>query len=771
MDGFDIIPDGSPVETPEAGATEAYQGISATAGKALGTQLGWRMRSAMRVGEQGQYQGSGWLSQLLYGATTNAALSDGAIAQDDIPGAGTVPAPMLSPAEYNAKYGPRGTDGKTVSLGTEPLPEPVAKLIAEAKTEEIERENILSRYENAHSWPVNFAMRTLGFMLDPLGAATAFVPGLGEEAILARLGTGLVARTAARLGAGAAGGALAGAGTAGLQYGLGTQEASDYSLREAFRDMAFGAAGFAVGHAFFGGVGDALRWALPRPAEAVAPVPEIEPQRQDASAILGASAETQHAAISTAVGQLAEGRPVEVEPFFYRPPQADTGIGTSVPLEGAPLSPEIALYRAVAQLSREPSTPADVAIQQAQLYRDGFAPGISGDDLRAASASVYEPRPEPETASAPAPAAAGQGEATPPATPVAQNALGAPRPSPAPRALVPIPREPQRLASFLKAKGGVQDQGGEISHILGRRARPGFINQNGLPLNEAALQAWEAGYLPGAERPDTNALIEALGDDLNGRKRYSEGDAQALGEYHDALASNTEIDRLLTETGIDPKGKTRDQVFDEIAGHMSLDRAARESEEIASAHEASLAEAERKAQEWAASRGDAWEPEHDIGTPRTLEELEDAYRQEEAARWSPESVGRAGEPGLAPGGEGPVQIVSGPGERGAGAGRGGPASERTDQGDQLILPGGERSAVQAAASREAAGGMLRSDKAQAGPGELFELAAQAQDRLAQPDLLPAERAEIEAAQAGLTDAEAKSAAIEEAGACLTEGEA
>lgn len=50
-----------------------------------------------------------------------------------------------------------------------------------------------------------------------------------------------------------------------------------------------------------------------------------------------------------------------------------------------------------------------------------------------------------------------------------------------------------------------------------------------------------------------------------------------------------------------------------------------------------------------------------------------------------------------------------------------PVIEPTDQGDQIVIPGGERSAVQAAAARNAAGrGRMRSRRPQRDPGGLFE---------------------------------------------------
>jgi hypothetical protein len=382
----DIAPDGAPIETPEAGAAEAYEGIPATLGEFLSPQAGSTARQIARVGEQGMYEGAGWFPQLVYGLTQAGATSPevGARAGDfpTAPPPASVPSPMLSPAEYNAKYAPEGPDGKPVSLGSQPMPDAVAKLVGDAKREEIERENVTARFENAHSWPTNFAAGTLGFMLDPIRAATAFMPGIGEEAILARLGGGVAAKIGARVVAGGVSGAVAQAPLSGLEYGLGLEEASDYGLRDAFRDIAFAAAGNAVIHAGIGTAADILRG---RPAVAAAEERSIETaEAAEAVPILSADAQTKHAAMSSAVAEMVDGRPIDVEPMFQ--------LKTPEPIAGLQFLPP----------PPRPIRPSDVATQQQELYHDGFAPGVPDSDLKQANADIYEPVPaETETQAAP----------------------------------------------------------------------------------------------------------------------------------------------------------------------------------------------------------------------------------------------------------------------------------------------------------------------------------------------------------------------------------
>lgn len=62
-------------------------------------------------------------------------------------------------------------------------------------------------------------------------------------------------------------------------------------------------------------------------------------------------------------------------------------------------------------------------------------------------------------------------------------------------------------------------------------------------------------------------------------------------------------------------------------------------------------------------------------------------------------------------------------------------TERTDQGEQIVLPGAQRSATQAAAAREAAGhGKMRPRKPQKPPGGIFTVQTPGQ-----PDLFEEER--------------------------------
>lgn len=76
----------------------------------------------------------------------------------------------------------------------------------------------------------------------------------------------------------------------------------------------------------------------------------------------------------------------------------------------------------------------------------------------------------------------------------------------------------QSLRDFLGSKGGLQDQGGELSHLgVDSELKPfqkKLIRTDGLTLDEAAELAHEAGYIQGH---DLNELLKAIEDEHRGR--------------------------------------------------------------------------------------------------------------------------------------------------------------------------------------------------------------------------------------------------------------
>lgn len=102
----------------------------------------------------------------------------------------------------------------------------------------------------------------------------------------------------------------------------------------------------------------------------------------------------------------------------------------------------------------------------------------------------------------------------------------------------------QSLTQFLKQNGGLKDFGGELKAMDADKQVIGLINnKNGRNLDDMALAAWEAGYFPqNSERPTVNDLLDAIGEELGGRKRYNEEAPYSLEDEVNQLAED--LDRI-----------------------------------------------------------------------------------------------------------------------------------------------------------------------------------------------------------------------------------
>lgn len=351
------VTDGKPPEAPLDAANEAYAMTPPAFGETFGQQVVETSPIAFykRWLERG-VAGQGGLSGFLSRGQTQVAGQEGGMSPEEMgltAEGGAPPSPTISAEDANEKYAPIGPDGKKVKIASAPMPENLARVVGQQKAEQIEREGIIARFQNAHSWPVNFAVGTAAFMMDPFNLATAFVPGFGEEAVSAALGRGLLARTAGRVVAGATGGALSQLPLTALRYGMANEEASEYTARDALRDLSFAAAGNAViGAGIVGGLREA---GVLKPDELMTRAGRPVANEGAGAAILKADAGTKHAAMSTAVAQLADGREVDVEPLN-------------------------------AEAQRGPSA---VAADQAKLYREGFDQSLAQPEYERAAQEVY----------------------------------------------------------------------------------------------------------------------------------------------------------------------------------------------------------------------------------------------------------------------------------------------------------------------------------------------------------------------------------------------
>lgn len=102
----------------------------------------------------------------------------------------------------------------------------------------------------------------------------------------------------------------------------------------------------------------------------------------------------------------------------------------------------------------------------------------------------------------------------------------------------------QSLTQFLKQNGGLKDFGGELKAMDADKQVIGLINnKNGRNLDDMALAAWEAGYFPqSSERPTVNDLLDAIGEELGGRRRYNEEAPYSLEDEVNQLAED--LDRI-----------------------------------------------------------------------------------------------------------------------------------------------------------------------------------------------------------------------------------
>ncbi|MDJ0950922.1 MAG: hypothetical protein QNJ94_18580 [Alphaproteobacteria bacterium] len=153
-------------------------------------------------------------------------------------------------------------------------------------------------------------------------------------------------------------------------------------------------------------------------------------------------------------------------------------------------------------------------------------------------------------------------------------------------------KEGQSLTQWLRSKGGLIDQGGELrAQGITSKTSPGLINNKaGMNLDDAARAAWEEGYLDDfAERPTIDEFLQALDDDfrkINVRVRADDADRAAAeglhADFEEALSSmgitrdmsNDQIKRALIDPAGDPARSLDDLLREqgelEAAGDVRL---------------------------------------------------------------------------------------------------------------------------------------------------------------------------------------------------------
>ena len=634
-------------------------------------------------------------------------------------------APQMSAEEATEQYGIPGA----LRFDSD-VPASVAAEMNDRKREELARQDIINRSPigGVAGTALQFAGSLPG-IADPLMIASGFIP-----AVPAARAAIMSASLGGRAALGAIQGAVAGAALTPVFYGLAKQDQEDYGAVDALLNIALGGVAGGVGHAVFGrapglhgetgGADDALAHADPAAtlAAAEAPAPAREAMLTGSIAALADDRPvdlppelTPRAAPSAARLELAEsfeGEQGTVETYRIVTPTGDGTVratikGNAARIDDINLGP-----------LRGPGELGTAATRQLLRQFQTLHPEVtelSGFRVSGARAAIGA------AAYVHIPIAPGEFADAPPTTPGA-------------RPYETLPAEPMRLASWLQQQGGVIDEGGDVA-ASGGRDRPGLINAAGLPLDEATLRAWQEGYLPGDERPDINTLLDAVNNDLHGSPVYSDQDELQAIAHREAIGRNAEIDRYAQDFGISTEDKTREQFWNEVADHLSTEDLAREI----TSHDEAEAEAYTRFEQAAAAEG--WQ-DRDAGPARTLEEMEDAYRQEEAA-------------------DGPRETA---------AGDRGPDIERLDQGvgEGGVGPRGRGVGARPGEPPEAEPGR---------PGAAGEVADPLDDLEAENTTLESELrqargedeeepAELTAANEALAAEEGRAKAIEQAGACL-----
>lgn len=117
------------------------------------------------------------------------------------------------------------------------------------------------------------------------------------------------------------------------------------------------------------------------------------------------------------------------------------------------------------------------------------------------------------------------------------------------------------LFDVLIEKGGVQDQGGELSTLGVDDGRKRFTkklaNKKGLTLDQAAEAMFEAGYL---DAPEINGLLEAIGREAGGKPVFLPGGENA--RLFDVAQTLEDLRRYLQDLGVDLNTASNEAITD-----------------------------------------------------------------------------------------------------------------------------------------------------------------------------------------------------------------
>jgi len=121
----------------------------------------------------------------------------------------------------------------------------------------------------------------------------------------------------------------------------------------------------------------------------------------------------------------------------------------------------------------------------------------------------------------------------------------------------------ESLIGALVREGGVRDEGGELTNILGGAGDTQLLKRlrrvnTGMALDDATLWAWQRGYIgkPDGDRPHIQELLDAIGEEGAGRKRYAQNNEEAR-LVQERIES---LDEMLGYLGMDPRTHSNDEI-------------------------------------------------------------------------------------------------------------------------------------------------------------------------------------------------------------------
>lgn len=146
---------------------------------------------------------------------------------------------------------------------------------------------------------------------------------------------------------------------------------------------------------------------------------------------------------------------------------------------------------------------------------------------------------------------------------------------------------PLDMVGFLRAQGGLREQGGELATMgltnaarrgldhVGQETRFGpLVDPDGMTLDDAALAAWEAGYFPElAQRPDINTFLDALRETYNGGagRRFLAEDMAQIEAFDAMRAERYDLEQAQFENGaplyVDRSVPAEDQPFPPVEAY------------------------------------------------------------------------------------------------------------------------------------------------------------------------------------------------------------